>query len=547
MNIASGYTNDKEEILLSDKSTQIKQEIKDTIHKVKKTSVRSIVTGRIVSILPVVLLQGLIIYALAKWLVPFATLFYSVLSVLSALFVLFLISKRDEGAYKMLWLLVMFVAPLPGALMYLLYGNKRTGKVLEQRLKAVKNSLPITLMDDTEVQEQLRQEDKRVAQTCTYVKKITGFPVLRNDTAQYYPIGEQLFEEMLSALKEAKRYVFIEYFIVQEGVLWQAMVDVMEQKVQEGVDIRVLYDDIGSIGTFSHRNRLSLLKKGIKCEKFNPMIVLSGALNNRDHRKIMVVDGVVAFSGGINLADEYINEEHPFGHWKDIGFRITGDAIRSYAYMFIEFWNASSFDKITKELIGEDYVPMRVQKEHKFDGYVQPYYDSPNREDAASNNLFIDLLGQSKDYAWFYTPYLLLGDGLRDAFVRAAKRGVDVRIIMPGIPDKKLVYRMSRSYYRDLLEAGVRIFEYTPGFVHAKACLVDDCIGSIGTVNLDYRSLYLHYECNALFYKASILSDLKKDLDASMEISKERTLLEENNGLIHNIIDGMLRIFAPLV
>lgn len=215
--------------------------------------------------------------------------------------------------------------------------------------------------------------------------------------------------------------------------------------------------------------------------------------------------------------------------------------------MFIEFWNASSFDKITKELIGEDYVPMRVQKEHKFDGYVQPYYDSPNREDAASNNLFIDLLGQSKDYAWFYTPYLLLGDGLRDAFVRAAKRGVDVRIIMPGIPDKKLVYRMSRSYYRDLLEAGVRIFEYTPGFVHAKACLVDDCIGSIGTVNLDYRSLYLHYECNALFYKASILSDLKKDLDASMEISKERTLLEENNGLIYNIIDGMLRIFAPLV
>ena len=235
---------------MSDKSTQIKQEIKDTIHKVKKTSVRSIVTGRIVSILPVVLLQGLIIYALAKWLVPFATLFYSVLSVLSALFVLFLISKRGEGAYKMLWLLVMFVAPLPGALMYLLYGNKRTGKALEQRLKAVKGSLPVKLMDDTEVQKQLNQEDRRIAETFAYVKKITGFPVLRNDTAQYYPIGERLFEQMLSALKEARRYVFIEYFIVQEGVLWQAMVDVMEQKVQEGVDIRVLYDDIGSIGTF---------------------------------------------------------------------------------------------------------------------------------------------------------------------------------------------------------------------------------------------------------------------------------------------------------
>lgn len=517
------------------------------MHKKKKTSVRRIATGRIVSILPVVILQGLIIYGIAKWLAPFATFFYSILSVLSALFVLFLISKRDEGAYKMLWLLVMFVAPLPGAFMYLLYGNKRTGKVLEQRLKAVKGSVPITLNEDTEIQRQMDNENKRVAQTFAYIKKITGFPILRNDTAKYYPVGELLFEQMMSALKEAKRYVFIEYFIVQEGVMWDAMVEVMEQKVQEGVDIRVLYDDIGSIGTFSYRNRLALLKKGIKCEKFNPMIVLSGALNNRDHRKIMVVDGIVAFSGGINLADEYINEEHPFGHWKDIGFRITGDAIRSYAYMFTEFWNASSLNKITKELVGDDYDKPHASEDMEFDGYVLPYYDSPNREEAASNNLFIDLLGQSMDYIWFYTPYLLLGDGLRDAFVRAAQRGVDVRIIMPGIPDKKVVYRMSRSYYHDLLQAGVKIYEYAPGFVHAKACLMDDCVGSIGTVNLDYRSLYLHYECNALFYKASILDDLKKDIEASMEVSRERTLKEEKNGLLHGIIDGTLRIFAPLV
>ena len=289
------------------------------MHKKKKTSVRRIVTGRIVSALPVVVLQALIIFGIAKWLAPIATLLYSVLSVLSVLFVLFLISNRGEGAYKTLWLLVMFVAPLPGALMYLFYGNRRTGKVLEQRLNAVQGSIPITLGDDTAVAQRLGSEDKRVAQTFAYMKKITGFPVLENDTAKYYPIGELLFEQMLDALKAAERYVFIEYFIVQEGVMWQAMVEVMEQKVKEGVDIRVLYDDIGSIGTFSARNRAALLKKGIKCEKFNPLIVLSGALNNRDHRKIMVVDGVVAFSGGINLADEYINEEHPFGHWKDIG------------------------------------------------------------------------------------------------------------------------------------------------------------------------------------------------------------------------------------
>ena len=275
--------------------------------------------------------------------------------------------------------------------------------------------------------------------------------------------------------------------------------------------------------------------------------MLSGALNNRDHRKIMVVDGVVAFSGGINLADEYINEEHPFGHWKDIGFKITGDAIRSYAYMFIEFWNASSLNKITEALVGDDFAKTRVSGETDFDGYVLPYYDSPGRTEAASNNVFIDLLGQAKDYMWFYTPYLLLGDGLRDAFVRAAQRGVDVRIVMPGIPDKKIVYRMSRSYYRDLLKAGVKIYEYSPGFVHAKACLADDCVGSIGTVNLDYRSLYLHYECNALFYNASILADLKEDFEASMKVSKERTLQDEKKGLLYRIINGTLRIFAPLV
>ena len=523
----------------------------------KKTSVRSIVTGRIVSVLPVVVMQGLIMFCIVKWLAPFATLFYFILSLLSELFVLYLISKRGEGAYKMLWLMVMFVAPLPGALMYLLYGDRRTAYVLEQRLNTIHDSLPITLNDDNQIQAQLESEDKRVAQTFAYIKKITGFPVLENDTAQYYPLGELLFEQMLSALKEAKRYVFIEYFIVQEGVMWGAMVDAMEQKVKEGVDIRVLYDDIGSIGTFSARNRASLLKKGIKCEKFNPLIVLSGALNNRDHRKIMVVDGIVAFSGGINLADEYINEEHPFGHWKDIGFKITGDAVRSYTYMFTEFWNASSLNKITEELVGDGYAMTRISDggyaktrlsgDMAFDGYVLPYYDSPGRAEAASNNLYIDLLGQSRDYIWFYTPYLLLGEGLRDAFVRAAQRGVDVRIVMPGIPDKKIVYRMSRSYYRDLLEAGVKIYEYSPGFVHAKACLSDDRVGTIGTVNLDYRSLYLHYECNALFYKASILADLKEDFEASMKVSRERTLQDEKMGLVYRIFNAILRIFAPLV
>ncbi len=379
-----------------------------------------------------------------------------------------------------------------------------------------------------------------------YMEHSAGFPAYHNTTAVYYPLGEDKFADLLIELRKAEKFIFLEYFIVARGHMWDAVLEILKEKVKAGVEVRVMYDGMCSILLLPYHYPRELKSYGIKAKMFAPIVpFLSTTQNNRDHRKILVIDGRVAFTGGVNLADEYINEEHPFGHWKDIGFEITGDAIRSYTFMFIEFWNASSLNKITKELVGDEFAQGSVST--AFDGYVLPYYDSPGRAEAASNNLFIDLLGQARDYIWFYTPYLLLGDGLREAFVRAAQRGVDVRIIMPGIPDKKVVYRMSRSYYRELLEAGVKIFEYSPGFVHAKACLADDCVGSIGTVNLDYRSLYLHYECNALFYKASVLIDLKKDFEASMKMSRECTLQGEKKGLLHRIINGTLRIFAPLV
>ncbi len=509
----------------------------------KKVRYKNIIGGRIVAAVPIVVLQAVIIFTMLKWLAPFATFIYSGLSILSVLFVLYLVSKRDEGTYKILWIMVIFIAPLPGALAYLFYGNKRTGKRLERMLHSADKHMPMELEPGTDTMEELRGKNKRVAQTFEYVQNASGFPVVKNESATYYSIGEELFEQMKEALSQAKKYIFVEYFIVQEGVMWDSMVEIMERKAREGVDIRILYDDIGSLATFSLRNRETLLKKGFKCVNFNPLIGISGALNNRDHRKILVVDGVVAFSGGINLADEYINVKVKHGHWKDVGFRITGRAVESYTYMFVEFWNAFALDKITKDLLGEKNETFSDSS----DGYVQPYYDSPIRKEALSNNLYIDLLGQATEHAWFYTPYLLLGDGLLDAFIHAARRGVDVRIIMPGVPDKELVYRMSRSYYRELLEAGVKIYEYTPGFVHAKACLIDDEIGTVGTVNLDYRSLYLHFECNALYYHASLLKDLKKDFINTISSSVERTMEQENTKFIYRLFDHVLRVFAPLV
>ena len=283
---------------------------------------------------------------------------------------------------------------------------------------------------------------------------------------------------------------------------------------------------------------MKLRNLGIHCFPFNPMLYLKGTVNYRDHRKMLIVDGEVAFSGGVNLADEYINARSRFGHWKDIGFRLTGAPVTSYTRMFLEFWNAFSRENpITR--------PLAQPEPGEGAGLVLSYYDSPLNREPVINALYAELLSQAVHTAWFYTPYLMLGEQLMDAFVRAAQRGVDVRILMPGVPDKKIVYRMSRSYYRPLLEAGVRIYEYTPGFVHAKGCVIDGEVGTIGTVNLDYRSLFLHFENNSLFYRAPILRDLAADFAATQEKCREVSL-QSRSGFWKRMLDGTLRLFAPL-
>jgi cardiolipin synthase len=353
-----------------------------------------------------------------------------------------------------------------------------------------------------------------------------------------------MFAEMCVDLKKAEKYIFIEYFIIERGKFWDTLTEILEERAKAGVDVRVIYDDLGSIATYSLADIRDLKQKGIKCVAFNPLFFITTKLNNRDHRKIMVIDGKIAYSGGVNLADEYINEKELFGRWKDIGFRLTGDAVLSYTYMFVEFWNAFTKDQITRDNIEIHVIPETGTIDN---GYILPYYDSPMRDEHTSNDFYTEILSIATDYVWFFTPYLMLGDALFDAFIRAAKRGVDVRIIMPGIPDKKFVYRLSRSYYKDLLKAGVKVYEYTPGFVHAKAMIADGKVATQGTVNLDYRSLFLHFECNSLFYKADIIESLKADYLKTLESCRERSLDEMNYGFFHNLIDSLLRVLAPLL
>ncbi len=509
--------------------------------------------GRIIIVIPALALQVLWFYLTLVVLARLTNghlgeILDAVFSILAVFFVTRLIAKMDESTYKLLWVLVIVALPVLGAMLYFTLGNKTTGRALRRKLQGTAGDLG-KLYDGERIKrnvylEEIEKEDRRLGQTLSFICNSTGFAIAKNDTSKYYPFGEDMFADMCKDLRTAEHFIFIEYFIIQSGKFWDTITDILAERVQAGVDVRVMYDDLGSIATYSVKDIADLSRKGIKCIPFNPFFLIKSQLNNRDHRKIMVIDGKIAYSGGVNLADEYINERQMFGRWKDIGFRLTGMAVAGYTYMFAEFWDAFSMDKIPDEILKR---VADMEWPVSDNGYILPYYDSPMRDEHTSNILFTEILSTATDYVWFYTPYLMLGDALYDAFIRAARRGLDVRIIMPGIPDKKMVYRLSRSYYEDLLKAGVRIFEYSPGFVHAKAFVADDRICGIGTVNLDYRSLFLHFECSSIFYKADIVSDLKADYLKTLEECRERHLEDIDTGLVHKTIDNFLRVAAPLL
>ena len=360
---------------------------------------KRIIGSRLVITVAAVLLQAAWLLWLLRFLAPYALVINTALTVLAVLFVLYVASKRDEAGYKILWLIAILAFPVFGAVLYLCFGDKRTSIPLKRRLAAARQGLGPPPAQDGAVMEALEREAPRAAQTFRYVSRLSGYPVCANQSADYYPLGDDLFPAMLEEMKRAERSIYLEYFIVDEGTMWDSMADILAEKAAQGVDVRMIYDDLGSLTTLPPGYAARLEARGIKCISFNPMrLILSGTLNNRDHRKILVIDGRVAFSGGINLADEYINAVVKYGHWKDGGFRITGAAARSYADMFAEFWNAFSKEPIPRP------EPPAPAPSAPADGYALPYYDSPIHPDAVSNQLYIELLDQAVEYAWVFHP-----------------------------------------------------------------------------------------------------------------------------------------------
>lgn len=501
--------------------------------------------SRFIVILPALILQILWLLIPLYFVVEFAPYAYSI-SIIASLVILCIIpSKRGDTTYKFLWTITIIILPIFGTMLYIACGDKRTSAPLMHRIR--KNS--INFDDISPKNTDFVLKNTRSSQTLQMVSSLTSSPILQSTFAKYYASGEEMQVDMLTELAKAKHSIFIEYFIIENGVFLDSILAVLRQKVAENVDVRVLYDDIGSLSTFSHKNRKNLEKIGIKCCRFNPLHFVKFSLNNRDHKKMMIIDNQVCFSGGINIADEYINQKQRFGYWKDIGFQIRGASVLTYTQMFTQFWNAYSKQKITENSL---FLPKNDEKTAKNEDFKQKnalsttlsYYDSPSNIEPISNKFFVDIISQSKKYVYLYTPYLILDNLLREALISASQRGVDVRIIIPGIPDKKFVYFLSTRTAEELSKLGIKVYLYYRGFLHAKATIVDDEICSIGSVNLDYRSMFLNFENNTIFYHAPILKDLKKDFLKTQEQSKP-IALDNKKHFFKNLLCLILSPFAP--
>lgn len=359
----------------------------------------------------------------------------------------------------------------------------------------------------------------------------------------YFSSGEAMYEQLIPVLQQAEHFIFLEYFIIQEGKFWNSILDVLTQKAQNGVDVRLIYDDMGCFLLLPPDYQKTLSERGIRCVVFNKFRpVLSTLQNNRDHRKIAVIDGKWAFTGGVNLADEYINTYQKHGHWKDAAVMVTGTAVNSYTLMFLEMWQT-----LTNE--AEDFAPF-MQPEtfsEQKSGVMIPYCDSPIDDEDVGERVYMNLINGAQRYIYIQTPYLIIDDVMLAALVRAAKNGVDVRIITPHVPDKWYVHMTTRSYYPELLAAGVKVYEYTPGFIHSKVLVADDCLATVGTINLDCRSLYLHFECGAWLYGSAAVKHIREDFTKTLAICRQITAADCKTKLHTRLVQRLFRLFAPLM
>lgn len=465
--------------------------------------------------------------------------------VISCLIVLHVISQKGKGANKVAWVFLILLFPLFGSFLYLLYHFQSSTKRFGRKLLQIQERSHSLYALPGDAYESAAAMIPQHTPQITYLQQCAGFPVYDATKTEYYSPGEKFLPVLLEELKKAQKYIFMEYFIIQEGMMWNSILEILKEKAGQGVEVRIMYDDIGCFLTLPKNYSSQLEQYGIKCGVFNPFRpVLSAIQNNRDHRKITSIDGKVAFTGGLNLADEYINTYEKHGYWKDAVIKIEGKAAWSLTLMFLEMWEVCRNENEPKEcFFPQDETGNYPEK----DGFVQPYADSPMDDENVGEHVYLQILNNAKEYVYIATPYLIIDDSMVSALCLAAKSGVDVRIITPHIWDKALIHMTTRSYYRELLYGGVKIYEYSKGFIHAKIFVSDDHTATVGTANLDFRSLYLHFECGVWMYGSRAVSQVKEDFLNTLEQCHQILPEECKRNFLIRLFQNFLRVFAPLM
>lgn len=502
-------------------------------------------TGRLFISILFVLLQIAVIFYFT---VMFAWGYrFLILSSLIGFMLAIAITGNDANpSYKIAWILIIFALPVFGILMYLIFGNKKLGRWGQRKIRPYKEiCYNVRVRDLPRNESPSKVDDPYFRKQIEYISSVADYDAFAFTKSTYFALGDDVFPVIMEKLEEAKRFVMMEFFIYEEGEMWNRCLQVLRRKISQGVQVFVMYDDMGSISTLPKHYDRQLERMGIHAVKFNPVRPrLNSRLNYRDHRKIMVIDGDIAFNGGINFADEYINRKIRFGHWKDTVIMLEGSAVWNFTLMFIQLWSFSKNDENALKDVHKFFPTKKCQT----DGIVLPFGDSPLDNHNVSENVYMQMINMATSYVWITTPYLILDNEMITSLSIAAESGIDVRIITPRFPDKKIVFSVTRSNYRRLVQHGVKIYEYTPGFIHSKTFISDDKMAIVGTTNMDYRSFYLHFECGTLLCGCSCISDIKEDYERTLQLSKQVTNEDIMNvSPIRRVFRSIMQWIAPLL
>lgn len=542
-----------------------KQKTKQKTKKVRdkgKNVIFSFVFSRTIMTMLLAMVQIFCLFAMFSWFknITFLSYFFSIIGVIALIYI---VNSDENPAFKLSWAIPICAFPVFGIALYIFVALNTGNRSLQKKLGRRITETEVFLKTSKRVEDKLQKEDGQLKSLAHYIQTMNHFPAYDNTKVTFFSSGEEKLEDLLIELEKAEKFIFLEYFIINDGQVWQQILDILKKKVEQGVEVRVMYDGLCAVASMPFQYPKYLQSLGIKAKMFAPIRpVLSTAQNNRDHRKILVIDGKVAYNGGINLADEYMNLKVRFGHWKDTAIKLEGDAVKSFTAMFLQMWNISEtgsemYDAymetgdiaLTDSSIGQAYDDEKriTQVDEKL-GFVIPYNDDPTNRLDIAKEVFLDVISRSEKYVHIMTPYFIPDNELITALCFAARRGIDVKLIMPHIPDKKIILAVGRTYYPQLLEAGVQVYEYLPGFVHAKEMISDDEKAIVGTVNLDFRSLYEHFECATYIYQNPVVSDIEKDFGETIKKCQKIDMqFCVDLPFWYRIVGHVGRLFGPLV